>query len=102
MSKPLPPGSTIGILGGGQLGQMLAMAAARLGFKCHIYSDSAGSPATLVAAHSVIGAYDDAEKVKAFAQDVDVLTYEFENVPVPKVVEDLDFIQDLSAPTLFH
>lgn len=81
MSKPLPPGSVIGILGGGQLGQMLAMAAARLGFKCHIYSDSAESPATLVAAQTVIGAYDDAEKVKAFAKDVDVLTYEFENVP---------------------
>lgn len=81
MSNPLPPGSTIGILGGGQLGQMLAIAAARLGFVCHIYSDSEGSPATGVAARSVIGGYADHAKIEAFAKTVDVLTYEFENVP---------------------
>ena len=77
----LEPGSTIGILGGGQLGQMLAVAASRLGFICHIYTDSPESPATRVAALSVHGDYGDIKKVKAFAETVDVLTYEFENVP---------------------
>lgn len=77
----LSPGSVIGILGGGQLGRMLAMAAARLGFKCHIYSDATG-PAFDVAASSVVGAFDDEEKILAFARGCDVVTYEFENVPV--------------------
>ncbi len=76
----LPPGSTIGILGGGQLGRMLALAAARLGLKCHIYSDHSG-PAFDVAATSTVGAYDDLEAVRRFAETVDVVTYEFENVP---------------------
>lgn len=76
----LPPGATIGILGGGQLGRMLAMAAARLGLKSAIYSDASG-PAFDVAATSTIGAYDDLEAVRRFATSVDVVTYEFENVP---------------------
>jgi 5-(carboxyamino)imidazole ribonucleotide synthase len=78
---PLPPGSTIGILGGGQLGRMLALAAARLGLKCRIYSDVAG-PAFDVAAGSVVGDFDDTTKVASFAASVDVVTYEFENVPL--------------------
>lgn len=76
----LPPGSTIGILGGGQLGRMLAMAAARLGLRCHIYSDHSG-PAFDVAAASTVGRYEDLEAVRRFAETVDVVTYEFENVP---------------------
>jgi len=79
--QALPPGSTIGILGGGQLGRMLILAAARLGFKCRVYSDVAG-PACDVAEGSMIGAFDDATKLEAFAADVDVVTYEFENVPL--------------------
>ncbi len=81
MQSPLPPGSVIGILGGGQLGQMLAIAAARLGFRCHVYSDNPDTPATRVAAYSEFGDYGDCEKVRVFAKNVDVLTYEFENVP---------------------
>jgi 5-(carboxyamino)imidazole ribonucleotide synthase len=77
----LPPGSTIGILGGGQLGRMLALAAAPLGLKCHIYSDVPG-PAFDVAAKSTVGAYEDTDKIRAFAEGVDVVTYEFENVPL--------------------
>ena len=76
----LPPGATIGILGGGQLGRMLAMAAARLGLKCAIYCDASG-PAFDVAATSIIGGYDDLDAVRQFAKTVDVVTYEFENVP---------------------
>lgn len=78
--RAIPPGSTIGILGGGQLGRMLAMAAARLGLKCHIYADHSG-PAFDVAASATVGAYDDLDSVRRFAETVDVVTYEFENVP---------------------
>ena len=77
----LPPGSTIGILGGGQLGRMLALAAARLGFRCHIYSDVDG-PACQVAAATTLGAFDDLARLETFAAAVDVVTYEFENVPL--------------------
>ena len=78
----LPPGSTIGILGGGQLGRMLAMAAARLGFKCAIYSDHRG-PAFDVASATTLGRFEDLEAIARFAATVDVVTYEFENVPLP-------------------
>jgi 5-(carboxyamino)imidazole ribonucleotide synthase len=77
----LPPGSTIGILGGGQLGRMLALAASRLGLKTHIYSDAANAPAFDVAAQSAIGGYDDETSLAGFAANVDVVTCEFENVP---------------------
>ena len=79
--QALPPGSTIGILGGGQLGRMLALAAAPLGLKCHIYNDVEG-PACEVAAASTIAPFDDMSKIEAFAHAVDVVTYEFENVPL--------------------
>ena len=79
-SDPLQPGSTIGILGGGQLGRMLALAAARLGFKTHIYCPENDSPASQVAARATIASYDDARALEIFAKSVDVVTYEFENV----------------------
>jgi 5-(carboxyamino)imidazole ribonucleotide synthase len=78
---PLPPGSTIGILGGGQLGRMLAVAASRLGLKSHIYSDEPGAPAFEVAASSTVGSYTDEGALARFAASVDVVTCEFENVP---------------------
>ena len=80
MTEPLPPGSTIGILGGGQLGRMLAVAAAELGLKCHIFCPDAESPAFDVSAEKTIAAYDDNEALKRFAGSVDAITYEFENV----------------------
>ena len=67
-SFPLPPGSTIGILGGGQLGRMLALAAARLGFDVAILTPEANSPASRVAARTVVAAYDDLEALAAFAR----------------------------------
>ncbi len=76
----VPPGSTIGIVGGGQLGRMLAMAAAQLGYKCHIYAPDARPPAAEVALRATQGAFDDAEALRAFGREVDVATYEFENV----------------------
>jgi 5-(carboxyamino)imidazole ribonucleotide synthase len=77
----LPPGSMIGILGGGQLGRMLALAAARLGLRSHIYCPDANSPAFEVTPHKTVAAYDDEAALAAFADAVDVITYEFENVP---------------------
>ncbi|MEG6507496.1 5-(carboxyamino)imidazole ribonucleotide synthase [Methyloligella sp. 2.7D] len=80
MPDPLAPGGVIGVLGGGQLGRMLSVAAAQLGLKTHIYADGPDSPASQVADKTVIGAYDDAEKIAAFAAEVDVVSCEFENV----------------------
>ncbi len=81
IDRALPPGSTVGILGGGQLARMLALAAARLGINCHIYAPEADSPAFAVSAARTIAAYDDVKALEGFAAQVDVVTYEFENVP---------------------
>lgn len=81
LAKPLPPNSVIGILGGGQLGRMLALAAARLGLRGHIFAPEPESPAFQVAAQRTCASYDDADALQAFASAVDVVTYEFENVP---------------------
>ena len=78
----IPPGETIGILGGGQLGRMLAMAAAQLGYRVHIYAPEADSIAAEVSAAFTSAAWDDAAAMAAFAADCAVVTYEFENVPV--------------------
>ena len=78
----LKPGDTIGILGGGQLGRMIALAAARLGLKTHILCPDKDSPAFQVSAHHACAAYDDFAALEAFAAGVDVVTYEFENVPL--------------------
>ena len=77
----LKPGDTIGILGGGQLGRMLAMAAARLGLRCHVFSPDPDSPAFDVVLNATCAEYADVEALELFAGDVDVITYEFENVP---------------------
>jgi len=81
LQRPLPPNSVIGILGGGQLGRMLTLAAARLGLRCHIFAPEAESPAFQVAAAHTCAAYDNTDALEAFAAAVDVVTYEFENVP---------------------
>ncbi len=81
MSEMLAPGATIGILGGGQLGRMLSVAAARLGFTTHIFEPGANPPAGQVADRVTKAAYDDADALAAFAASVDVITYEFENIP---------------------
>ena len=81
MTKPLPPGSVVGILGGGQVGRMLSVAAARLGLRAHIFEPGAGAPAAQVAERSVTASYEDGAALADFAAGVDVITYEFENVP---------------------
>lgn len=79
--EALAPGSTVGILGGGQLGRMLAQAAAKLGLRVHIYAPEETSPAAEVSDKATCGTYEDAASLTAFAESVDVVTYEFENVP---------------------
>ena len=81
MTILLEPGATIGILGGGQLGRMLALAAARLGLKCHIYDPAEGGPAMQVAAARTCAPFDDEAALTAFARACDVVTFEFENIP---------------------
>jgi 5-(carboxyamino)imidazole ribonucleotide synthase len=81
LHTPLAPGGTVGIIGGGQLGRMLAMAAARLGLKSRIYNDAPDAPAFQVTPYSVVAPYDDLEKLAAFADACDVVTFEFENLP---------------------
>jgi len=81
MSDILKSGATIGILGGGQLGRMLCVAAARLGFQCHIFEPGPLPPAGQVAQTVTTASYDDHDALIAFAQSVDVITYEFENIP---------------------
>jgi len=76
------PGSTIGIVGGGQLGRMLSMAAAQLGYKCHIFDPHEHPCAADVAAHFARAAYDDVAALREFGAAIDVATYEFENLPV--------------------
>ncbi|GAB5448287.1 5-(carboxyamino)imidazole ribonucleotide synthase [Gymnodinialimonas sp.] len=80
MTNPLPAGSTVGILGGGQLGRMLAMAAANLGYKTHIFEPGAAPAADVAAAWTQAG-YDDLDALRAFAEACDVITFEFENIP---------------------
>ncbi|MCC7320700.1 MAG: 5-(carboxyamino)imidazole ribonucleotide synthase [Rubellimicrobium sp.] len=91
MTDMLPPGSTIGILGGGQLGRMLSVAAARLGYRTHVYEPAANPPAADVAHAVTTAPYEDAAALTAFARSVDVITYEFENVPTSA----LDLLESL-------
>lgn len=82
MSAPLALGARIGVMGGGQLGRMLALAGADLGFDIHVWHETADSPAARVAAQEWVAPFDDAATAARFAQAVDAVTYEFENVPL--------------------
>jgi len=79
--RPIPPGGVIGVLGSGQLGRMLAMAAAQMGYRADVFSPDADSPAGQVACRETVADYHDLDSVKRFAESVDVVTFEFENVP---------------------
>ena len=89
MTEPLAPGAVIGILGGGQLGRMLSVAAARLGFRSHIFEPTPNPPAGQVADQVTTAEYDNAKALAQFARAVDVITFEFENIPT----EALDILQ---------
>ena len=94
---PLPPGSTIGVLGGGQLGRMLALAAARLGFDVAVLTPEPDSPASRVAARTIVADYGDGVALAELAAACDVVTYEFENVPA-HAVERLEALGVRVAP----
>jgi len=81
----LSPGATIGILGGGQLGRMTALAAARLGYRTHVFADEPDSPAAQVAAAETVASWEDDAAIARFAAAVDVATFEFENIPAEAV-----------------
>jgi 5-(carboxyamino)imidazole ribonucleotide synthase len=83
--EPLAPGAVIGILGGGQLGRMAALAAAPLGYRCHIFCPEPEAPALQVTDLATVASYHDQTALTAFAQDVDVVTFEFENIPFQAV-----------------
>ena len=92
MTEALKTGATIGILGGGQLGRMLAVAAARLGFRTHIFEPGANPPAGDVAHTLTTAGYDDVDALTAFAKSVDIVTFEFENIPT----DALDVIENIT------
>lgn len=83
MIPPILPGSTVGVLGSGQLGRMFAIAARRMGYRVHTFSPDADTPTGQVADLEVIAPYDDLDEVRRFARGVRVVTFEFENVPAP-------------------
>ena len=83
MSKPVLPGSAIGVLGSGQLGRMFAIAARRMGYRVHTFSPDQDTPTGQVADVEVMASYDDLDAVSEFARNVSVVTFEFENVPAP-------------------
>ena len=85
MSSLIPPGATIGILGGGQLGRMTALAAATLGYRCHVFCQDAQEPAAQVTAAHTLAAFDDTVAIARFCEAVDVVTLEFENLPIETV-----------------
>src|SRR3954470_10620643 len=91
MTLLLPPNATVGLVGGGQLGRMSAIAAARLGYRCHILTREHDSPASQVAAAATISDYQEPEGLRRFASAVDVISFEFENVSV----EGLDLLASL-------
>ena len=91
LDKPVPPGGTIGIIGGGQLGRMMALAAARLGLKTLIYSDIPNVPAFQVTPLQLVALYDDRATLSAFANVCHAVTFEFENIPADAV----EFLGDL-------
>ena len=83
--ETLLPGSTIGVMGGGQLGRMFAIAARRMGYRVHVFSPEENGPAAQLADRSTVAPYDDKTAITQFARAIDVLTFEFENIPAETI-----------------
>jgi 5-(carboxyamino)imidazole ribonucleotide synthase len=96
----LAPGACIGIVGGGQLGRMTALAAARLGYRCHVFTPEAGSPATQVTDRVTLATYDDMAALEHFGRAVDVVTIEFENLPVEPLARLAGLVPVRPAPAV--
>ncbi len=84
-SRVYLPGSTVGVMGGGQLGRMFAIAARRMGYRVHTFSPDEDTPTGQLADREVAASYDDAAAVRDFARGIDVLTFEFENIPTQTI-----------------
>ncbi len=102
MSHIIPPGSTLGILGSGQLGRMFTRAARRMGYRVHVFSPEHDSPTGQVADAEVVAAYDDLDAVRAFARGVSVVTFEFENVPAPTAAACAECAPVRPAGSILH
>ena len=96
------PGATVGVVGGGQLGRMLAVAARRMGFEVDVLAPDATPPAAAHASRHVRAAYDDVDAVRAFAAEVDVLTFEFENVSSAALAAAADVTVVRPGPDVLH
>ena len=88
----------LGIVGGGQLGRMIALAAAKLGIECHVYDPDSNAPAFQVCSKSYINDYEDLNAIKQFAKKIDVALYEFENIPLKsaQIIEELCILRPSS------
>ena len=98
MRHPILPGATVGILGGGQLGRMLALAARRMGYRVHSFSPGTDSPAGQVADREWAASYEDLDAARSFARGVDVVTLEFENIPASAVEAIEEFVPVRPGP----
>lgn len=102
MKRSFLPGSTIGVLGSGQLGRMFAMAARRMGYLVHTFSPETDTPTGQVADTEVTAAYDDLDAVRAFARNVEVVTFEFENIPAATVEAVAELVPVRPSGALLH
>jgi 5-(carboxyamino)imidazole ribonucleotide synthase len=96
------PGATIGLMGSGQLGRMFAIAARRMGYRIHVYGPDKDTPAGQFSDHEVTGAYEDEDSVRAFARDLDLLTFEFENIPRQTIEWCADECEVRPAGSILH
>jgi 5-(carboxyamino)imidazole ribonucleotide synthase len=101
-SRVFLPGSVIGIMGGGQLGRMFAIAARRMGYRIHTFSPDEDTPTGQLADREVSARYDDAEAVRDFARQIDVLTFEFENIPTQTVEWAAEFCEVRPSAGVLH
>src|SRR5678816_4049491 len=90
--EPILPGATIGVLGSGQLGRMFALAARELGYRIFVYSPDDDSPAGQIGDREFSFAYDDLDRIREFARQVQVVTFEFENVPAVSTTADSEIV----------
>lgn len=99
---PILPGAAIGVLGSGQLGRMLALAARALGYRIHIYSPEIDAPAGQVSDHEIVGEYDDLNQIRQFARQVAVVTFEFENVPAASTAAAAECVPVRPSGNVLH
>ena len=102
MTEPILPGAVLGVLGGGQLGRMFTLAARRMGYRVTVYAPEDDTPAGQIAFREIRAAYENLDAVEAFARDVDVVTFEFENVPSETAATASRFAEVRPAGSLLH